>query len=163
MALITCKECGHKISKKAKVCPQCGFEKRSRRSGCLLWSIFIVLGPIGLLVIIDPEPRLMEASQNNSASTSSSSQDRVREEVWINRGIEAVRARLKDPGSAEFKGTFFSTGKGGIPVACGQVNSKNSLGAFIGYQRFVSGGEELTFIENEVEGFDEVWTELCVR
>lgn len=43
MALIKCKECGHKISKKAKACPSCGANLKKSGSGCLLLIVGIIL------------------------------------------------------------------------------------------------------------------------
>ncbi len=48
---------------------------------------------------------------------------------------EAVRARLKDPGSAEFSGWIFNDHNGDI--ACGEVNAKNSYGGYTGAQKFI--------------------------
>jgi hypothetical protein len=75
-----------------------------------------------------------------------------------------VRLKLKDPDSAQFRKTYFHRGKSGVPVACGQVNAKNSMGGYSGFQRFVSGTTvELTYLEKEVSGFAKVWNELCVK
>lgn len=84
-----------------------------------------------------------------------------KESTWIAKGQEAVEARLKDGGSAKFRKLQFSN-KSGIPMSCGEVNSKNSLGGYVGYQRYVSGGSaDLTFLEEEVADFDKVWKKFC--
>jgi len=80
--------------------------------------------------------------------------------VWVEKSKDAVRARLKDSKSAQFKGVFFSD-ISGTPVACGQVNSKNSYGGYTGYQNFIAGGDSLVFLQKEVDGFYKLWTELC--
>lgn len=81
---------------------------------------------------------------------------------WMQRGMGAVRAKLKDGHSAKFRDVFFVRGADGIPLTCGEVNSKNSLGAFGGFQRFVSGGDaNLTFLEEEVSDFINVWDRFC--
>ncbi|EQB4364838.1 hypothetical protein ACYJ3O_004622 [Vibrio parahaemolyticus] len=89
--------------------------------------------------------------------------EKQKEELWIVKGQMAVKEKLKDSGSAKFRNLFFNRSKDGIPVTCGEVNSKNSFGAYSGYQRFVSGGSiELTFLEEEVsDGFSKVWKTLC--
>ena len=47
-------------------------------------------------------------------------------------------------------------------MTCGEVNSKNSLGGYVGYQRFVSAGKaELTFLEEEAADFSGVWNRFC--
>lgn len=81
---------------------------------------------------------------------------------WMKRGMGAVRAKLKDGDSAKFQDVFFVRGADGIPLACGEVNSKNSFGAYGGFQRFVSSGDaKLTFLEEEVSDFANVWKRFC--
>lgn len=87
-----------------------------------------------------------------------------REFAWIEKGKETVKMKLKDPDSAQFRNVFFHRGEKNVPMACGEVNSKNSFGGFVGYQRFISAGRpDLTFFENEVSGFNTSWNEFCVR
>ncbi|MGF2346357.1 hypothetical protein ACOI3N_19070, partial [Acinetobacter baumannii] len=69
---------------------------------------------------------------------------------------ESVKALLKDPGSAEFRN---------MNGMCGEVNSKNSFGAYTGFVRFI-GTPDLTIIENETSQvdqttFNEVWSKVC--
>ena len=67
---------------------------------------------------------------------------------------EQVKALLKDPGSAEFRNQ-----KG----LCGEVNSKNSFGAYTGYQRFIVS--KTVVIESDPDLpdglFREVWGRIC--
>ena len=82
--------------------------------------------------------------------------------AWIDKGKNAVKKKLKDPKSAQFRKVFFHRGSGNIPVTCGEVNAKNSFGGYKGFQRFVSGGEiKLTFLESEVDDFEKIWRQLC--
>ena len=48
--------------------------------------------------------------------------------AWIEAGKTAVRAKLKDSHSAEFRNAYVNRGKDGIPMTCGEVNSKNAVG-----------------------------------
>ena len=82
--------------------------------------------------------------------------------AWMSKGREAVKTKLKDPDSAKFKGVYFFRGEDGVPMTCGAVNSKNSFGGYGGFQRFVSAGRpNLTFLEEQVKGFDGVWQKFC--
>lgn len=74
-------------------------------------------------------------------------------------GNRAVRGRLKDPDSAQFRGQF--VGKAGVP--CGEVNSKNAFGGYVGYQRYIASGGGLVFFEQEVaaDEFEAAWLKLC--
>lgn len=46
---------------------------------------------------------------------------------------EAVSASFKDPLSSQYRNEIFKDG-----VLCGEVNSKNSYAAYVGFKRFVS-------------------------
>ena len=82
--------------------------------------------------------------------------------AWVETGKDAVRAKLKDPESARFRNVFFNRGEDDIPVACGEVNAKNSFGGYQGHQHFISAGRpDLTFLETEVSDFGKLWNRLC--
>lgn len=49
--------------------------------------------------------------------------------AWMDRGMDAVRLKLRDPASAEFRGICFSRTMG-APLTCGQVNAKNAWGGY---------------------------------
>lgn len=75
---------------------------------------------------------------------------------------DLIRAKLRDPGSAEF-GDILISRKSGSPIACGTVNSRNGFGGMTGAQRFISNGATLAFLEEEMESgaMDEVWSRFC--
>lgn len=73
---------------------------------------------------------------------------------------DITKQRLKDPSSAEFRG--LRVAKNGA-VVCGEVNSKNSFGAFTGFRR-VAIVKNLVAIEGEtmtLSEFSEVWHVSC--
>lgn len=75
-----------------------------------------------------------------------------------------IKDALIDPKSAEFKNVYFVLNVNRTPFACGEVNSKNRLGGYTGYKRFISAGlKEYTFIEGEKDGFNEYWKQVCVE
>ncbi len=49
MGLTKCKECGHEISTKAKVCPNCGWKKPVGFLRGITGGFFIVLGVFSIL------------------------------------------------------------------------------------------------------------------
>ena len=70
---------------------------------------------------------------------------------------EAVKDRLKDPDSAKFKSEKIN----GTTV-CGEVNSKNSYGGYIGFKRYIvrnDGG--VTFDGEYPELFQGWWEGNC--
>lgn len=108
--------------------------------------------------------RAREAAEE-AAESSANLHDTSKQAVWIAVTKDAVRDRLKDPGSAEFRDVRFHAYQGGTAVVCGQVNAKNEYGGYTGYQHFVGSGDVLVFLETEMEAaeFAEAWTELCFR
>lgn len=73
--------------------------------------------------------------------------------------IEATKTTLtenfKDPGSAQFRNlrvVKFQTGK----LVCGEVNAKNSYGAYVGFKPFVGGPIKAILLEtSEYSAIDE--------
>lgn len=66
----------------------------------------------------------------------------------------AVSGILKDPDSAKFRNQ-----RG----YCGEVNSKNSFGAYTGYVRYIAPKPDLIVLESNMDQseFEEVWNKLC--
>lgn len=96
------------------------------------------------------------------AAMSVGASDDSKEYAWMDLGKKLVGEKLKDPASAQFRNVYFHRGADNVPITCGEVNSKNSLGGYGGFQRFVSAGRsELTFLQEQVEGFDDVWRQFC--
>jgi len=99
-----------------------------------------------------------KTTQNSSVEISQS----VKESMWMEKGKDAVKSKLKDANSATFRKVFFHLGADNIPMTCGEVNSKNSFGGFTGYQRFVSAGKaNLTFLQEQVSDFNTIWNKFC--
>lgn len=69
-------------------------------------------------------------------------------------GRERVSGLLVDPGSAKFRSE-----RG----YCGEVNAKNSFGAYAGFARYVAPTDRLVFIEGQVpaEAFEDAWRAAC--
>lgn len=91
----------------------------------------------------------------------SATEKKAQQEKWfgaetIVAAQRAVRASLKDPDSAQFKDVYANYTEEFQVVACGRVNSKNSLGGYTGFKRFVSNGKSAI-----IEGRDNVADELA--
>ncbi|AUC08280.1 hypothetical protein BVG18_08495 [Acinetobacter lwoffii] len=70
------------------------------------------------------------------------------------RAQNLVENYLKDPDSAKFRNM---NGK------CGEVNSKNSFGAYTGYKRFFAT-QSLVIIDDVNEDrstFEKIWNDMC--
>lgn len=160
-----CQTCGGTVSKKAKTCPHCG-QKKPFKQGPMEVPKPIAWGIIGLTLLMALPMVMMPQSDSITSSTRKSEDanysDPTKQKSWILVSQDGVRSKLKDPGSAEFKESFFVMWKN-TPVVCGQVNSKNSMGGYGGFQRFVASGASISYLEEEVADFHNVWNEMCQK
>lgn len=120
-------------------------------------SVFVGLGILGVL---------LAASVFTPSAPDPVADEQSRQATWIARGQEAAKAKLKDPGSAQFRAVYFNRATDGLPVTCGEVNSRNSFGGYSGHQKFISAGKpELTYLEEQMAAgeFAKVWNTLCVK
>jgi RNA polymerase subunit RPABC4/transcription elongation factor Spt4 len=98
MALVKCKECEHEISKKADVCPNCGFKRE--KTGFITWIILIIffsiiIGNIGSdKPKLPPKPLTVEEEMDNKRVAA----------VMVNG--EALKKSLREPNSVEWMEIF---------------------------------------------------------
>lgn len=90
----------------------------------------------------------------------------VEEIALIQKGMNAVKARLENPSSAEFRNVHFHRSSNGIPMTCGEVDSREGLGDYGGFQKFISAGRsDLTLLESQMENqgrdFSIIWNKFC--
>lgn len=52
----------------------------------------------------------------------------------VSRGKQALEAKLKDPGSVQYKDVVAYSEN----VVCGEYNAKNELGGYVGFKRFIT-------------------------
>ena len=91
----------------------------------------------------------------------STSKVKASDSMIISTAMEDIRARLKDPDSAEFSNIDVSR-RGSAVVVCGYVNANNGFGGKSGRERFIVSGLPHT-LETDVEagGFQPVWDTFC--
>ncbi|MEX6119165.1 hypothetical protein AB6G31_16330 [Providencia hangzhouensis] len=89
----------------------------------------------------------------------------IKKKSWQNSASEMnhvsfaenrLKENLKDPDSAEFKDG--RTGNNG--AVCGQVNSKNSFGAYTGYKKYIQFGSS-TMVDDASDDFNKQWESYC--
>jgi len=62
--------------------------------------------------------------------------------AFVSKAKSNITQGFKDPQSAQFKGLF--VGKNGAMLTlCGEVNAKNSYGAYVGFQKFFATSEPM--------------------
>lgn len=166
MALVKCNECGEKVSTKAKSCPACGAKAPKEKSFILRSLLLAFIAFVVYVSVTKEETNLTPAQKAEVAAmnTNPADEENAKQYLWMEKGKKAVLERLKDPNSAEFNGVYFSRGADNTPMTCGQVNSKNSFGGFVGFKRFISAGSpEFTFLEGEAKDFSSAWKKYCTK
>lgn len=80
----------------------------------------------------------------------------------MQKGMDAVKARLRNSGSAQFQNVLLHRGSNNVLMICGEVNSKDGLGNYFGFQRFISAGRtDLTLLEDKNTDLSETWKKFC--
>lgn len=165
-----CKHCGHKFSE-AEIAE--GSKKDSQsavRNG--LGCIAVVVGMILAVSMCSSGKKATESGSEAANATTEDTDSEAnpyadvgRQSLWIVRSKDAIRQRLKDPDSAQFRNVRFYSG-GPSPVACGEVNAKNAFGGYGGFERFVASGTKLAFVASDMTSpaeMDKVWKQMCVK
>jgi hypothetical protein len=142
-----CPSCGKQISYTVSKCGHCGYkitqadiEARRQSGGEAGWQLGCLAGIVlaafffWLLFFRDSE------SERGGAS----------ETAKIVVARDAVRERLRDPSSAEFRNEKIGSYQG-AEVVCGEVNSANGFGGMSGYQRYISNAGAATVLEEQME------------
>lgn len=149
MAIKPCKECGAPVSDKAESCPRCG-AKQPKETSNFTWICVAILGSAVLLWFFsDHTPQVKEAVNKSKPLTEKDMMAAIQLQAYMQ-----IKSNLKDPDSATIN---FYKGK-----PCGQVNAKNSFGAFNGFKRIVI----LKDINIEGQGmnnaqFEKIWNKHC--
>lgn len=71
------------------------------------------------------------------------------------QAVEAVKEHLKDADSAKFRNQY---------GMCGEVNAKNSFGAYTGYKKFMAIPGTVVMEDDDSSGmFQSEWEKNCVN
>jgi hypothetical protein len=116
MALVKCKECGNEISKKADICPHCGFKKP--KTSAFTWIVLFVfiLVMIGQLMPDMPKPP-------KNPETQEEKEDSARYAFAMIAG-QALKKNLKDPESVDWIKILVNKD---ASVACYVYRARNSF------------------------------------
>ncbi|OJU74914.1 MAG: hypothetical protein BGN93_01395 [Acinetobacter sp. 39-4] len=158
MAIKPCKECGGPVSDKAESCPRCG-AKQPKQTSLLTWIIggLFAFGVLFAVYAKTRTPTTTEVSQPKKENKAG---------LLLFFAQEQIKQSAKDPSSVQFRGEQLHEKTKYGAVACGQVNAKNSFGAYTGYKGFVATENDMTiYIENgaNAKKFASKWNELCVN
>ena len=164
---VSCKHCGARLASEPAAASATAKTGSSNKSS--LSVLALILGLLALAGILsDDEPEAVAVSGAATpvdAEQSDGSASPTSQILWIAKSMEGVKARLKDPDSADFRNAHFYSGSGKA-VVCGEVNAKNGFGGFTGFERFVASGTDVVVLASDMASANEMakaWDELCIR
>lgn len=76
------------------------------------------------------------------------------------QAVAALRDRMKDPKSLEVR-HLVAVKQGKWDVVCGEYNAKNSMGGYVGFQRFAWRGNGDFAMESEPSTYLGVFWRIC--
>lgn len=166
---IPCPKCSEPMMMSASRCSACNAEfsdeevkaniasKKNDPTSCLILMAALVL--IGGLLF----GSVSSCSSSDPSDVSTSSTPNAGEEyAWKEAAKEVVRAKLRDPDSAEFSGLIVYPETADKPtIICGYVNSRNGFGGMTGPQRFIAGGTVMVEEEFTAAQMTIAWTRFC--
>jgi hypothetical protein len=88
--------------------------------------------------------------------------DDAKRQAWIAKSEDALRKKLRDPDSVQFRNVHFYTSSG-TPAACGEVSSRNTPGGGTGFERFIATGDDTQVLESAITDHDisKLWEQFC--
>jgi hypothetical protein len=111
-----------------------------------------------LLVIVERGDQMPVAGSNEANAV-------TRWGGFIRNAKQTISDDLKDPETVKFRKLVISDGQ--VPKLCGELNAKNSYGAYIGFQKFiVTEKGEVKVIQGhsiDMEVFDRSWLYYCTE
>lgn len=139
MALINCRECGHQISKSAKMCPHCGFAKKQpRQYGCGSLLLVFAVGIIFLNAMDDAPTSSTKPTPAPPAAPKTAEELRTEKiakafSAWdgSHRQLEAyIIKQLRDPDSYEHIETrYIDSGEDTLTLYT-KYRAKNGFGGY---------------------------------
>lgn len=85
---------------------------------------------------------------------------RGKENDYIDRANSFLTKNFKDPESARFRNVFVS--QIDVPIVCGEVNGKNSYGAYTGYKKYyATDTENFAGLDDNSSEFFFIWNNYC--
>lgn len=106
-----------------------------------------------------------QAEETKAQQDSAEAAEKAAVQVEVDKFKAVLTSRFKDPSSAQFKSVVaYGIAKPlRISFMCGQVNAKNSYGAYIGFKRFFMIGTASYDIEDSKNQYviDQMWPTTC--
>jgi len=145
MALKKCKECGHKVSTKAKTCPSCGSPLKAKSNfsmGC--GTLIVILILIGFISTLFDGGTTSKSSKRKTKTTTKAvktkSPKEIREDkiqgqfsVWDGSHrnlVRLIKKSMNDPGSYEHVETVYWDQSNHLIVKT-TIRGKNAFGGIV--------------------------------
>lgn len=132
--------------------------------GALIVIIFVFPDHFGIekhppAATTSPSSTIKSDPPPSAAAAKAKPPSRFVDHDLILKAKQAVRAQLRDSGSADFRDVEYGDSEETGPVAYGYVNSNNGFGGKAGFQKFVSNGST-TLLEERDARLKEAWLHL---
>lgn len=147
MAMVSCKDCGEKVSSKAKACPKCGAPP-PKKTSFVTWAVLVVIvlavfGSIQSKSNLTPEQRREKAEQDAAAAKAKAAEKAAKDKEDKQKGFHClsgfdgshpavkryVEKNMRDPDSFEHIETRISpVSKNGDHLLVMKYRAKNGFG-----------------------------------
>ncbi len=142
-----------------------------KKGGCFKWFLICIGGIFAIGIIstfftindaidrtseMELEPLMTQAEIEKEAQER---RQRSYERDFTMQTEKKVKQLFKDPSSVKLKGVAFGNSDVTGDAIYGEVNGKNSFGAYTGFKKFVSTGKT-TLFENQDSAFKSSWLAL---
>lgn len=164
MALVECRECGSKVSSKAKTCPQCGIDKpQPKRTGVLTWIIALLIGAGVLSSVLSGSKREVEKEASAPTLTPAQIAERDRTKKALEAAYQrqrlavasfmlAVKRSARNPATVQWE-SVGATADGS--VVCGKFRAQNGFGGF--------NKESASWVNEKLSLAAGPWNKYCLK
>ena len=172
MALVACKECGKKISKKAEVCPNCGFKPKRTSLFTKIVAIVIgvpfVLGIIGAVIGSNTESSVASAPAKTPEQLAAETKARAERKAaeakeqaqmkYAMLGGATLKKSMRNPDSFKVDSAIAMEATGAV---CYTYRAQNGFGGInVESAVLTSTGD---FKTESMDGFHNLWNKNCAK
>lgn len=163
MALEACKECGKQISKKAAVCPHCGYKPRRTSLVAKLFLVLIGIGVIGAMFGGGGSDYDSGGTSSATAAKPSKTPEQIAEEKKLEGlrlmavlGADTLKKSMRNPESFKVSSALAMEKTGAV---CYEYRAQNGFGGMnVETAVLTAEGEIKT---KSMDGFAKLWNKNC--
>jgi RNA polymerase subunit RPABC4/transcription elongation factor Spt4 len=158
MALVACKECGKEISKKAAICPHCGF--KPKRTSTFTWIVAIFVAVPMLVAIFSGSSNTSSETQQQTSKTPEQIALEEKRDAAVQRatvGATTLKKAMRNPDSFKLESALVINGTDAV---CYTYRAQNGFGGMNAGQAVLSA-DGTRFLNADMEGFTKLWNKEC--